>query len=84
MSDAILIIGGGIAGINAALNAADYGNKVYLVDDTASIGGMMARLDKTFPQMTASICIESPLMYEVDNHPNIEILANTEVRRVKR
>jgi heterodisulfide reductase subunit A2 len=84
MSDAILIIGGGIAGINAALNAADYGNKVYLVDDTASIGGMMARLDKTFPTNDCSICIESPLMYEVDNHPNIEILANTEVRRVKK
>jgi len=82
MSDAILIIGGGIAGINAALNVGDYGCKVYLIDDTASIGGMMARLDKTFPTNDCSICIESPLMYEVDNHPNIEILTNTEVRRV--
>jgi len=84
MSEAILIIGGGIAGINAALNAGDYGCKVYLIDDTASIGGMMARLDKTFPTNDCSICIESPLMYEVDNHPNIEILANTEIRRVKK
>jgi heterodisulfide reductase subunit A len=84
MSDEILIIGGGIAGINAALNAADYGCKVYLVDDTASIGGMMARLDKTFPTNDCSICIESPLMYEVDNHPKIEILTNTEVRRVNK
>jgi len=84
MSDEILIIGGGIAGINAALNAADYGCKVYLVDDTSSIGGMMARLDKTFPTNDCSICIESPLMYEVDNHPNIEILTNTEVRRVRK
>ena len=84
MSDAILIIGGGIAGINAALNVGDYGSKVYLIDDTASIGGMMARLDKTFPTNDCSICIESPLMYEVDNHPNIEILTNTEVRRVKK
>ena len=84
MSDAILIIGGGIAGINAALNAGDYGCKVYLIDDTASIGGMMARLDKTFPTNDCSICIESPLMYEVDNHPNIEILTNTEIRRVKK
>ena len=83
MPDEILIIGGGIAGINAALNVADYGCKVYLVDDTASIGGMMARLDKTFPTNDCSICIESPLMYEVDNHPNIEILTNTEVRRVR-
>jgi heterodisulfide reductase subunit A len=77
MSKEILIIGGGIAGINAALNAANYGFKVYLVDDTASIGGMMARLDKTFPTNDCSICIESPLMYEVDNHPGIEILTNT-------
>jgi len=84
MSEAILIIGGGIAGINAALNVGDYGCKVYLIDDTASIGGMMARLDKTFPTNDCSICIESPLMYEVDNHPNIEILTNTEVRRVKK
>jgi len=84
MSDSILIIGGGIAGINGALNAAEYGLKVYLVDDTASIGGMMARLDKTFPTNDCSICIEAPQMYEVDNHPNIEILTNTEVRKVKR
>ena len=84
MPDAILIVGGGVAGINAALNAADYGCKVYLLDDTASIGGMMARLDKTFPTNDCSICIESPLMYEVDNHPNIEILTNTEIRRVNK
>jgi heterodisulfide reductase subunit A2 len=49
MSDSILIIGAGVAGINCALNAAKYGTHVYLVDDTASIGGLMARLDKTFP-----------------------------------
>ena len=82
MSDSILIIGAGVAGINCALNAANYGTKVYLVDDTASIGGMMARLDKTFPTNDCSICIEAPQMYEVDNHPNIEILTHTEVRRV--
>jgi len=52
----ILIIGGGVAGINAALNAARYGVKVYLTDDTPSIGGMMARLDKTFPTNDCSIC----------------------------
>src|SRR3990170_464086 len=84
MSDSILIIGGGVAGINCALNAAKYGTKVYLVDDTPSIGGMMARLDKTFPTNDCSICIEAPQMYEVDNHPNIEILANTEVKKVAR
>jgi len=84
MTDSILIIGAGIAGINCALNAADYGVKVYLVDDTTSIGGMMARLDKTFPTNDCSICIEAPLMYEVDNHENIEVLTNTHVRKVKK
>jgi heterodisulfide reductase subunit A len=83
-TDAILVIGGGIAGINCAMNAAKYGTKVYLVDDTASIGGMMARLDKTFPTNDCSICIEAPQMYEVDNHEQIEILTNTEVRRVQK
>jgi heterodisulfide reductase subunit A len=84
MGEAILIIGGGVAGINAALNVAKYGVKVYLVDDTPSIGGMMARLDKTFPTNDCSICIEAPQMYEVDNHPNIEILTHTEVEKVKK
>ena len=84
MDDAILIIGGGVAGINCALNAAKYGIKAYLVDDTPSIGGLMARLDKTFPTNDCSICIEAPLMYEVNNHRNIEILTNTEVRKVKK
>jgi heterodisulfide reductase subunit A len=84
MPDTILVIGGGVAGIHVALNAAEYGCKVYLLDDTASIGGMMARLDKTFPTNDCSICIEAPRMYEVDNHPNIEILTNTEVRRVNK
>ena len=84
MNDAVLIIGGGIAGISAALNVADYGIKVYLIDSSPSIGGIMARLDKTFPTNDCSICIEAPRMYEVDNHPNIEILTNTEVRRARR
>jgi len=84
MIERALVIGGGIAGINCALNAAKYGAKVYLVDDTPSIGGMMARLDKTFPTNDCSICIEAPQMYEVNNHPNIEILTNTEVRKTKK
>ena len=84
MSDAILIIGGGVAGINCAINAAKYGIQVYLVDDTPSIGGMMARLDKTFPTNDCSICIEAPQMYEVDNHENIRILTHTDVRKVKK
>ncbi|MBW1774400.1 MAG: CoB--CoM heterodisulfide reductase iron-sulfur subunit A family protein [Deltaproteobacteria bacterium] len=82
--DDILVIGAGVAGINCALNVAGYGRKVYLVDDTPSIGGIMARLDKTFPTNDCSICIEAPQMYEVDNHPNIEILTNTDIRKVKK
>lgn len=84
MSEAILIVGAGVAGINCALNSAAYGAKVYLTDDTPSIGGMMARLDKTFPTNDCSICIEAPQMYQVDNHPNIQILANTDLRKVKK
>jgi heterodisulfide reductase subunit A len=84
VSDAILVIGGGVAGINCAINAANYGVKVYLIDDTPSIGGMMARLDKTFPTNDCSICIEAPQMFDVDNHENIEILTSTEVKKVKK
>jgi len=84
MNESILIVGGGIAGINCALNAAKYGIKVFLIDDTTSIGGMMARLDKTFPTNDCSICIEAPQMYEVNNHPNIEILTHTELQKVRR
>jgi len=80
---AVLILGGGIAGITAALNAADYGYQVYLVDDTPSIGGTMARLDKTFPTNDCSICIEAPKMYEVNTHPNIQIITNAEARNAK-
>lgn len=79
----MLVIGGGMAGIEAALNLADFGCHVYLVEDTPSIGGMMARLDKTFPTNDCSICIEAPKMYEVQKHENITLLTNCEVRRVR-
>jgi heterodisulfide reductase subunit A len=82
-SESVLVIGGGIAGIEAALNLADYGLYVYLLEDSPSIGGLMARLDKTFPTNDCSICIEAPKMYEVQKHPNIKLLTNCEVRRVK-
>ncbi len=82
--NSVLVIGAGIAGIEAALNLGDYGLTVYLIEDTPSIGGLMARLDKTFPTNDCSICIEAPKMYEVQKHPNVEVLSNCDVRRVKK
>ncbi len=82
-SDSVLIIGGGIAGVQAALDLADAGAKVILVERSASIGGKMASLDKNFPTLDCSICIEAPKLSEVAEHGNIEILANAEVERVE-
>ncbi len=82
MSKSVLIIGGGIAGIEAALNLADYDFRVYLVDNFPTIGGLMARLDKTFPTNDCSICIEAPKMYDIQKNPNIHLLTNCEIRRV--
>ncbi|MEM2202056.1 MAG: CoB-CoM heterodisulfide reductase HdrA2 [Candidatus Bathyarchaeia archaeon] len=78
-----LVIGGGVAGIQAALDLADTGYKVYLVEREPSIGGMMARIDKTFPTMDCSICILTPKMSDVGHHSNIELLTNSEVIDVK-
>ncbi|MEM2281790.1 MAG: CoB--CoM heterodisulfide reductase iron-sulfur subunit A family protein, partial [Candidatus Bathyarchaeia archaeon] len=65
----------GIAGINAALDLAEMGFKVYLLEKSESIGGHMAQLDKTFPTLDCSICIEGPRMVDVGRHPNIEIIS---------
>ena len=78
-----LVIGGGVAGIQAALDLADTGYKVYLVEREPSIGGRMAQIDKTFPTMDCSICILAPKMSDVGRHPNIELLTNSEVKEVK-
>jgi heterodisulfide reductase subunit A len=77
-----LVIGGGVAGIQAALDLADTGYKVYLIEKSPSIGGKMAQLDKTFPTMDCSICILAPKMSDVGRHPNIELLTNSEVVKV--
>ncbi len=74
-----LVLGGGIAGINAALDLADMGFKVYLVEKKESIGGHMAQLDKTFPTLDCSICIEGPKMVDVSRHPNIEIFSFSDI-----
>jgi heterodisulfide reductase subunit A len=83
MSDTVLVIGGGIAGIQASLDLAEAGARVVLVERQATIGGMMSVLDKNFPTLDCSICIEAPKMSEVDLHPNIEILSLSEVDAVK-
>ncbi len=79
----VLVVGGGISGIQAALDLATTGYKVYLVEKAPTIGGKMAQLDKTFPTNDCSMCIESPKFIECDRHPNIEILTYTEVDRVE-
>ena len=78
-----LVIGGGVAGIQAALDLAETGYKVYLVEKEPSIGGMMARIDKTFPTMDCSICILAPKMSDVGHNSGIELLTNSEVSEVK-
>lgn len=76
---AVLIIGGGIAGIQSSLDLANLGFKVYLVEKNPSIGGRMAQLDKTFPTNDCSLCILAPKMVDVFRHPNIELLTYSEV-----
>jgi heterodisulfide reductase subunit A len=75
---AALIIGAGIAGMQAALDIADAGFKVYLVEREPSIGGHMAQLDKTFPTLDCSSCILTPKMVDVGRHPNIELMTYAE------
>ena len=77
-----LIIGGGIAGIQASLEIADSGHKVYLVEKTGTIGGHMAMFDKTFPTLDCAACILTPKMVEVGQHPNIELITYSEVKNV--
>ncbi|MGB2954777.1 MAG: CoB--CoM heterodisulfide reductase iron-sulfur subunit A family protein, partial [Anaerolineales bacterium] len=79
----VMVVGGGISGIQAALDLATSGYKVYLVEKSPTIGGKMAQLDKTFPTNDCSMCIESPKFIECDRHPNIEILTYTEVDSVE-
>jgi heterodisulfide reductase subunit A len=66
-----MIVGGGISGIQASLDLAAAGYKVYLVEKSPTIGGHMAQLDKTFPTNDCSMCIESPKFVECNRHPNI-------------
>jgi heterodisulfide reductase subunit A len=77
-----LVVGGGIAGIQAALEIADAGYHVYMVEREPSVGGHMAQFDKTFPTLDCSACILTPKMVDVGNHPNITLLTWAEVTHV--
>jgi heterodisulfide reductase subunit A-like polyferredoxin len=80
---AVLVVGGGIGGMQAALDLANAGMKVYLVEGKSAIGGHMAQLDKTFPTNDCAMCIMSPKMVDVGRHINIEVLTNTEVTAIE-
>ena len=77
-----LIIGAGIAGIQSALDIADAGFKVYVVEKSPTVGGHMAQLDKTFPTLDCSACILTPKMVDVANHPNIELMTYSQVEEI--
>ena len=70
----VMVVGGGVAGIQAALDLANSGFFVYLVEKASAIGGTMSQLDKTFPTNDCAMCIISPKLVECGQHPNIELL----------
>ena len=76
---AVMVVGGGISGMQSALDLAESGFKVYLVEEGPSIGGRMAQLDKTFPTNDCSMCMISPKLIEVSKHRNIEIITNADI-----
>lgn len=76
---AVMVVGGGVAGIQAALDLAETGYYVYLVERTPAIGGVMSQLDKTFPTNDCSMCILSPKLVECARHRNIELITNARV-----
>src|SRR3990167_9171425 len=81
--DSVLVIGGGVAGIQAALDLANAGARVILVEKEATIGGKMSVLDKNFPTLDCSVCIEAPKMSEVGQNKNIELLTLAQVEKLE-
>ena len=79
MTRGVLVLGGGVAGVQAALDLADAGVRVYLVEKSPSLGGNMIRLDKTFPTNDCSACILSPRLVEAGRHPRITLLTNSDL-----
>jgi len=82
VTDKAMVIGGGVAGIQSALDLADMGFKTYLVEKNPTIGGRMAQLDKTFPTLDCSMCILAPKMVDAGKHENIELISYAEVKEV--
>jgi heterodisulfide reductase subunit A len=80
---AVMVVGGGIAGVQASLDLAEMGYYVYLVEKKSSIGGVMAQLDKTFPTNDCSLCILSPKLVEAGRHPNIKIITQAKIEDIK-
>jgi len=78
----VMVIGGGIGGMQSALDLADSGFYVYLVEKSPAIGGVMSQLDKTFPTNDCAMCIISPKLVECGKHLNIEIITNAEVEEI--
>ena len=83
LAGSVLVVGGGIAGMQAALDCANSGFKVYLVEKEPAIGGNMARLDKTFPTNDCAMCMMSPKLVEVGRHLNIEIISYSDLKKVE-
>ncbi|MFZ3383742.1 MAG: FAD-dependent oxidoreductase [Candidatus Methanoperedens sp.] len=82
MKGSVAVVGGGIAGIQAALDLADSGFKTYLIESRPSIGGVMSQLDKTFPTNDCAMCILSPKLVETARHPNIELISYSDVKSI--
>jgi NADH:ubiquinone oxidoreductase subunit E/NAD-dependent dihydropyrimidine dehydrogenase PreA subunit len=80
---AVVVVGGGIAGVQSAMDLAESGFKVHLIEKSPSIGGAMTQLDKTFPTNDCSMCIVSPKLVEASRHPNIEMHTYSEVESVE-
>jgi heterodisulfide reductase subunit A len=83
INPATLVVGGGIAGIQATLEIADAGHHVYMVEREPSIGGHMAQFDKTFPTLDCAACILTPKMVDVGGHPNVTLMTWSEVEKVE-
>ncbi|MBE9508871.1 MAG: CoB--CoM heterodisulfide reductase iron-sulfur subunit A family protein, partial [Chloroflexi bacterium] len=83
VTGAVMVVGAGIAGIQASLDLAEAGYKVYLVENKSAIGGHMAQLDKTFPTNDCAMCIVSPKLVDCGRHRNIELLTGSEVMGVR-